>query len=87
METHKSKYNDGTVRLLNECRTIVPSGDFNDDVKIKQLIEIDENEALTYAVQSIKHIPTLSAFDTWMPYDAEDMSEMIKLTQCYVEAL
>ena len=44
------------------------------------------NKAFTHAFQSIKYIPTLTEFDTWMPYEGEDINEMSKLTLYYVEA-
>ena len=86
VETHKSKYNEDTVRILDECRTIVPSGYFDASVKIKKLTEIDMNKAFTNAFQNIKHIPTLSTFDMWMRYKGEDINKMSKLTLYYVEA-
>ena len=86
LETHKSRYNEDTMKILDECRTIVPSGYFENDVKMKNLIEVDMNKAFTHAFQSIKYIPTLTEFDTWMPYEGEDINEMSKLTLYYVEA-
>ena len=86
LETHKSRYNEDTIRMLDECRTIVPSGYFDKDVNMKKLIEVDMNKAFTHAFQSIKHIPTMTEFDTWMPYEGEDINEMSKLTMYYVEA-
>ena len=84
--THKSRYNEDIIKILDECRTIVPSGYFNNSINIKKLIETDENKAFTYAFQICKYIPTLTEFDTLMPYEGQDIYEMSKLTMYYVEA-
>ena len=86
VETHKSKFNEDTIRILDECRTVVPSGYFMNDVRVKKLKEIDMNKAFTNAFQIIEHIPTLSAFDTWIKYRGEDINKMSSLTLYYVEA-
>ena len=75
-----------TVRILDERRTIVPSGFFDSDVKMQNLIEVDLHKAFTHAFQNIKNIPTLTEFDTWMPFEGEDLHGMSKLTLYYVEA-
>ena len=40
-ESHKSDYSELDVTILDECRTVVPSGYFDKNVDVKTLCEID----------------------------------------------
>ena len=85
-DIHKSKYNEDTIKILDECRTIVPMGKLSDGLTEIKLAEIDENKAFTKAFQMIDCIATVSEFDMWMPYEGEDISTLDGLTLYYVEA-
>ena len=55
-ENHKSKYSEVDVQILDECRTVVPIGFFDKEVRMKDLKEVDENKAFTNAGSKIKRI-------------------------------
>ena len=84
-ENHKSKYSEVDVKILDECRTIVPAGYFNDDVKMKHLREVDENKAFTNAGNKIKEIPVFNEFDIWKKYNGRNINELHCLTLYLVE--
>ena len=84
-ENHKSKYSEVDVKILDECRTIVPNGYFNQDVKMKHLREVDENKAFTNAGGKIKEIPVFNEFDIWKKYMGENINELHCLTLYLVE--
>ena len=64
-ESHKSDYSELDVTILDECRTVVPSGYFDKNVDVKTLCEIDRTKAFTWAFTQIKEIPVFSEFDDW----------------------
>ena len=84
-ETHKSKYSELDVQILDEMRTIIPLGYFNQDVKEKNLMEADLNKAFTDAFIHIKLIPFFSEFDIWMPYEGEHIETPSNYTLYIVE--
>ena len=84
-ENHKSKYSEVDVKILDECRTIVPNGYFNQDVKMKHLREVDENKAFTNAGGKIKEIPVFNEFDIWKKYMGENINKLHCLTLYLVE--
>ena len=84
-ENHKPTYSDVDVKILDECRTIVPSGYFNDDVKMGKLREIDENKAFTNAGCKIKEIPVFNEFDIWKKYKGGNINQLHCLTLYLVE--
>ena len=84
-ENHKSKYSEVDVKILDECRTIVPNGYFNQDVKMKHLREVDENKAFTNAGGKIKEIPVFNEFDIWRKYMGENINKLHCLTLYLVE--
>ena len=84
-ENHKSKYSEVDVKILDECRTIVPSGYFNNDVKMGKLREIDENKAFTNAGGKIREIPVFNEFDIWKKYKEENINSFHSLTLYLVE--
>ena len=69
-ESHKSDYSELDVTILDECRTVVPSGYFDKNVDVKTLCEIDRTKAFTWAFTQIKEIPVFSEFDDWKHGDA-----------------
>ena len=84
-ENHKSKYSEVDVQILDECRTIVPNGYFNNDVKMKHLKEVDENKAFTNAGCKIKEIPVFNEFDIYKKYNGENINSFHSLTLYLVE--
>lgn len=84
-ENHKSKYSEVDVKILDECRTIVPNGYFNQDVKMKHLRQVDENKAFTNAGGKIKEIPVFNEFDIWRKYMGENINKLHCLTLYLVE--
>ena len=56
-ESHKSDYPELDVAILDECRTVVPSGYFDQNVDVKTLCVIDRTKAFTWAFTQIKEIP------------------------------
>ena len=84
---HKSFYNDIDVAILNEARTIVPSGLF---CCIKAFptdaFEADVSKAFTLAFMSMNDIPVFNQFDVWQVYtDNIDITTLHDLTLYYVE--
>ena len=69
LESHKSDFSELDVAILDECRTIVPSGCFDKNVDVKQLVEIDKTKAFTWAFTQINEIPVFSEFDDWKKWD------------------
>ena len=82
-EGHKSRYNEVDVKILNECRTIVPSGYLNKTGR--KITEIDENKAFTSALCDIVRIPVFNEFDVFMPYENQDPNTLCPLTLYVVE--
>eukprot|EP00438_Fugacium_kawagutii_P025372 Skav203192 [mRNA] locus=scaffold3430:4676:8188:+ [translate_table: standard] len=70
-ENFKSYYNEDDVKILNECRTIVPNGRFYgrdtfDDIR---KCSIDRRKAYSYQAKMISKIPVFKEFDVWQHYD------------------
>ena len=85
-ESHKSKYDDIDMSILNECKTIVPQGWFHKMDKVKNHAEIDRTKAFTWAFRQIKRIPKFNEFDAWMPMtDKIDIYKLSSLTLYMVE--
>ena len=85
-EKHKSYYTDVDIDILNECRTIVPSGLINNPEVEKNVAEIDINKAFTKAFTSIKKIPIFRQFDIWRKWSSEfNIDDMPNLTLYMVE--
>ena len=64
---HKSFYTHQDVTILDECRSIVPSGSFTKGVD-NHLVEVDISKAFTAAFCSIKEIPIFNDFDNFKLY-------------------
>ena len=64
-KNHKSFYSHQDIAILDECRTIVPSGITTKGVGVDDLIEIDISKAFTSALSTIKEIPVYNEFDIW----------------------
>ena len=58
---HKSYYSKQDIDILDEYRTIVPIGLFNEVVD--DLVELDVSKAFTYAFTQIVEIPIFNEFD------------------------
>ena len=85
-ESHKSKYDDIDMSILNECKTVVPQGWFHKMDKVKNHAEIDRTKAFTWAFRQIKRIPKFNEFDAWMPMtDKIDIYKLSSLTLYMVE--
>ena len=86
-EKHKSYYTDVDIDILNECRTIVPSGMISGKPEVeKNVAEIDINKAFTKAFTSIKKIPIFRQFDIWRKWsNTLNIDDMPSLTLHMVE--
>ena len=58
--SHKSFYSNIDIQILDEARTVVPSGLLCDRGDIKNEIEIDIPKAFTHAYISISEIPVFN---------------------------
>ena len=66
---HLSYYNKIDTDILDECRSIPPSGlllNISDNIKI---VEIDVSKAYSSELKKIKMIPIFNTFDKWMVYN------------------
>ena len=86
-EIHLSYYNEVDIKILKECKTIVPGGRFHDtNVKIKKLREIDIRKAFTFGGCCIKYIPRFTEFDVFKPFTQNcDINSLNNLTLYIVE--
>ena len=85
-EIHLSYYNEVDIKILKECKTIVPVGRFHDtNVKIKKLREIDIRKAFTFGGCCIKYIPRFTEFDVFKPFADCDINSFNNLTLYIVE--
>ena len=67
---HKSYYTDIDIQILDEYKTIVPSGLlWREKDMPKAVSEIDGARAYTYQFNRIKDIPRYWQFDVWQVYD------------------
>ena len=83
-ESHKSDYSELDVTILDECRTVVPSGYFDKNVDVKTLCEIDRTKAFTWAFIQIKEIPVFSEFDDWKAWDDTKIEKLnLYMVQVY----
>ena len=83
-ESHKSDYSALDVTILDECRTVVPSGYFDKNVDVKTLCEIDRTKAFTWAFIQIKEIPVFSEFDDWKIYNDTKIEDLnLYMVQVY----
>ena len=84
--SHKSFYNDIDLQILDEARTVVPSGLVCDRGDSKNEIEINVSKAFTHAFITISEIPVFSQFDIWRAFDdTTDIYDLHDLTLCYIE--
>ena len=84
--SHKSFYNDIDIQILDEARTVVPSGLLCDSRDIKNEIEIDISKAFTHAFITISEIPVFNQFDIWRAFDdTTDIYDLHDLTLYYIE--
>ena len=84
--SHKSFYNDIHIKILNETRTVAPSGLFWDKFNLMHKTEIDENKAFTKGFIDITEVPIFNQFDNWKEYnDAIKIDELHDLTLYYSE--
>ena len=85
-EKHKSYDSDIDIDLLNECRTIVPSGIIQKPEVQKNGAEIDINKAFTNAFTSIERIPIFRQFDIWRKWSSKlNINDMPTLMLYMVE--
>ena len=84
---HKSFYNDIDVAILNEARTIVPSGLFCCAKAFPtDVFEADVSKAFTLAFMSMKQIPVFNQFDIWQIYtDNIDITTLYNLILYHIE--
>ena len=93
---HKSFYNDIDLKILDETRTIVPSGWFYsggdlDYIQLKistgffKVAEIDISKAFTSMFLKMDEKPVFNQFDIWKPYDGK-INEHHDLTLYYVKS-
>ena len=83
-EAHKSYYNETDVKILDECRTIIPNGQFNNKICLNTfntIDEIDNCKAFTKSASEIVKNPVYSEFDVWKPYcgksDVFNMNDLV----------
>ena len=88
-KNHLSFYNETDIKILDECHSIVPSGELNRYYQLynnltkeysnfwcdyrDDFIEIDMSKAFTYAMTLISEIPVFNQFDIWKEYDKRTM--------------
>ena len=84
-EIHLSYYNEVDIKILKECKTIVPVGIFDNKVNIKKLREIDIRKAFTFGGCCIKYIPRFTEFDGFIPFADCDINSFNSLTLYIVE--
>jgi hypothetical protein len=77
-KNHKSFYSHQDIVILDECRTIVPSGITTKGVD--DLIEVDVSKAFTSALSTIKEIPVFNEFDNFKSYQ----NQLIKNLSLYM---
>eukprot|EP00438_Fugacium_kawagutii_P015581 Skav229714 [mRNA] locus=scaffold49:189255:192446:+ [translate_table: standard] len=84
---HKSHYTDIDIQILDEYKTIVPSGLLWREKDIpKAISEIDGTRAYTYQFNRMKEIPKFWQFDVWQVYDdTVDFDRLNDLTFFQVE--
>ena len=83
-ESHKSDYSEFDVAILDECRTVVPSGYFDKNFDVKTLCEIDRTKAFTWEFTQIKEIPVFSEFDDWKKWNDTKMEDLnLYMVQVY----
>ena len=70
-ENFKSYYNETDVKILDECRTIVPNGRFYGRDKFDDIrkCSIDRRKAYSYQAKMISKVPVFKEFDVWQHYD------------------
>ena len=84
--SHRSFYNDIDIKILNETRTVAPSGLLWDKFSLMRKTELDENTAFTKGFIDITEIPVFNQFDNWKEYnDAITIDELHDLTLYYIE--
>jgi hypothetical protein len=71
---HKSYYSKQDIDILDEYRTVVPIGLFNDVVEANDVIELDISKAFTHAFSQIVEIPIFNEFDSFTIYNNEPIS-------------
>jgi hypothetical protein len=75
---HESFYSHQDIVILDECRTIVPSGITTKGVH--DLIEVHISKAFTSALSTIKEIPVFNEFDNFKSHQ----NQLIKNLSLYV---
>ena len=66
---HLSYYNKTDTDILDECRSIPPSGLLLNNSNNINCVEIDISKAYSSEFKKIKMIPIFNTFDKWMAYD------------------
>ena len=74
-DAHKSYYSQTDIDILDEARTIVPTGYFKNN-STNETVEIDRTKAFTKAFSKITHIPVFTEFDIWKPYQNEELQNL-----------
>ena len=88
ISSHKSFYTDIDIKILNETRSIAPSGLLSSDINLVYKTEIDVNKAFTKGFLDIREIPVFNQFDHWKKYNDEiKIDELHELTLYYVETI
>ena len=86
LPNHKSYYNDIDIKILDETRTIVPTGRLWDKISIIGKCELDVSKAFTRAFIDINEIPVFCQFDVWEHFNNTlDIDELHELTLYYVK--
>jgi hypothetical protein len=72
---HLSYYNKINTDILDECRTIPPSGLLLNISNNANFVEIDISKAYTGELKKINMIPIFNQFDKWMECDNSDIED------------
>ncbi len=74
-KAHKSYYNDEDLLMLNENRTVPPTGLLKKRNILCDEREIDRNKAYTSEMKLITKIPKFTVFDVWTAYDNSEIQD------------
>ena len=73
--SHLSYYNKIDIDILDECRTIPPSGLLLNISNNAKFVEIDISKAYTSELRKIDMIPVFTQFDKWLEYSNNDIED------------
>jgi hypothetical protein len=73
--SHLSYYNKIDIDILDECRSIPPSGLLLNISNNANFVEIDISKAYTSELKKIDTIPVFTQFDKWIEYSNNDIED------------